>query len=147
MKYVTTRRVRIFGWIASPCLLAFIIIYSFLPSSQISTPLLNFPYSDKVAHMIAYFGVAFTLSLAFVKVGKYERYLFLLTHNIVTVVAIFIFVVFVGAAVELIQPMLNRSCELLDLIFDALGAAGGLFCGLWAIHAVQKGEIDERNSR
>jgi VanZ family protein len=147
MKFWTTKHIHLIGWIASPCIIAFIIIFSLLPSSSISSPLLAFPYSDKVAHAIAYFAGAFTLSLAIVKVEGVQPYRVLLKKNIRRVVSIFVFVVLIGALVELIQPMMNRSCELLDLIADAIGAVGGIFCGLATMHIVQKGELGERDKR
>jgi len=143
MRYITTKRVRVTGWIASPFVLALIIYLSFLPPSAQPSTVFDFPFGDKIAHMVAYFVVAFTFSIAFVQSGEFEIYRSLLKHNRTALISIFIFIVCVGAAIEIVQPLMNRSREFLDLIFDAIGTFCGLLGGSAVIYGVKKGEIGD----
>ncbi|MDC7246638.1 MAG: VanZ family protein [Sphaerochaetaceae bacterium] len=140
MRIITAKSVRIAGWVASPFILALIIFLSLLPPSQEPSSFLDFPFGDKIAHMAAYTAVAFAFSLAFLRGSKTSRLSILIKDNICSIIATFVFIVTVGGVIEIIQPLLGRSREMLDLIFDAIGTSFGILCGILVIYGVTKGD-------
>jgi VanZ family protein len=68
------------------------------------------PGKDKTLHIVAYAALMFLAGLRRPK----------------QLPAIFLFFILYGGMIELIQPYVNRSCEVLDLAADTLGLACGL---------------------
>ena len=86
--------------------LAVILVLSLRPS--LSLP--DVPGKDKTLHLLAYTALIFPAGL------RHPRLL----------PAIFLFFIFCGGMIELIQPYMGRSCEGLDWAADTLGLACGL---------------------
>jgi len=70
--------------------------------------------SDKLVHLIAFAALAFPLA----RTGR------------LGLPSVFIGASAFGGAIELIQPMFNRSADLNDWIADTIGIGCGIGCGL-----------------
>ncbi|MCF7953835.1 MAG: VanZ family protein [Spirochaetales bacterium] len=77
--------------------------------------------SDKLAHGLAYVGLAFFSSLVFNRffTGRNHYVLFML-------LSVLLYVLFIGVGVELLQPRFGRSLELLDAAADIAGGGLGM---------------------
>lgn len=99
----------------------FVLYACFRPSTGM--PKVTIPHIDKPVHFILFAGVSF-LSLLSIHVYKRESFNYKKSAIIVLLGTILL-----GYLVEVIQdtPLVNRSFEWADVLFDALGAA----CAVW----------------
>lgn len=95
-----------------------ILLASFMPSQRIPTGFTFFPNEDKVIHACMYLGLAFlflfnsrkTMAVSFSKILL-----------VVVVVSL------IGGAIELLQPIAQRTTDCIDFIANCTGAViGGL---------------------
>lgn len=80
-------------------------------------PEIKIPYIDKIAHFSFYLGLNFLLLTTLFVLGK-DR-----CQNIMSVTLI---AILYGAVIELIQPITGRSCEVLDIVANSMGAISGV---------------------
>nr|WP_309502450.1 VanZ family protein [uncultured Roseovarius sp.] len=103
------------AWWLTAALVLLIGFVTLTPIPQMQT----MSHSDKLQHFVAFSVLALPLSLA------YPRYF----------LGVFIAAVAYGGLIEVIQPHVGRSAEMLDVLADAAGAlAGGIvgrYVGLW----------------
>ncbi len=102
--------------------LALVVAAAILIVSLLPTPPVTFErvrYSDKIEHVLAYaaWGALVYLTLP----GGRRRFLLTLLIGVVF-----------GGVIELLQPLTGRSRDLLDLLADAVGTAGGA-AAAWAL--------------
>lgn len=71
-----------------------------------------FGYWDKVQHFTAYYGLALLATLAWGRRGR--------------VLAIFLAVIAMGGALEILQSLVDRDAEWLDQLANTVGASFGL---------------------
>ena len=95
-----------------------VLFASFMPSQNIPTGFTFFPNEDKVIHACMYLGLAFlflfnsrkTMAVSFPKILL-----------VVVVVSL------IGGAIELLQPIAERTCDSIDFLANCTGAVvGGL---------------------
>lgn len=103
-------------------ILLVIVVLSLIPIPEVK-PLEGVPFIDKWTHMVMYVALAGAIWIDAIK--RYDT-----DHKwLITVLAIII-PTLIGGALELIQPSVNRSCELLDFIADGVGTVFGSLIGL-----------------
>ena len=73
---------------------------------------------DKLVHLIFFAALAFPLA----RTGR------------IGLLPLFVGASAFGVAIELIQPIFNRSAEVTDLVADIFGVALGIVCGLFYRH-------------
>ncbi len=76
----------------------------------------EFALGDKIMHLIAYIALAFSMDFILPKYFKVK------TIILFTIISSSVF----GGLIEFLQGFTGRSPELLDLVFDAAGAAIGV---------------------
>lgn len=118
------------GWILSVMVGITIIILSLLPSEDLGDLHLSFAHADKLAHALAYAAFGFFLHLALVfSVPRENR-----SHKPKAWIWRFLLVLsagfFLGAMMELIQPVFERGLEIADLLADVLGTVVGYIAAL-----------------
>ena len=137
--------IQIIARIASPLIASIVTFLSLLPSSALSKPLTIFPFSDKILHLIAYIAVSFTVSIALIKVEDNLKLKDYLVCNLRRII-ISLFVVFaMGLCIELVQPWFSRQRELLDLLFNGIGAVIGEFIAVFIFFFIQRRANVETN--
>ncbi len=118
------------GWVLSIVVTITIVILSLLPADDFGNLNLTFPHADKVAHALAYAALGFFLHLALVpsasQKNRSHKPLFPLWRFLLVLSAGF----FLGALLELIQPVFERSLELADLLADVLGTVAGYLAAI-----------------
>ncbi len=91
-----------------------ILVLSLLPKEEIK----NVPLSDKFWHFSAYASLSFLAYFTFVKSINFKS-------TVIIIVACFVF----GAVIELLQPLVGRNREYMDLLVNAIGVlVGAAFC-------------------
>ena len=75
--------------------------------------------SDKLYHLISF--AILTLPIAVIRPKA--------------VWVIFILSVVYGGAIEVLQPLVDRNCELADFLADACGSMLGIFTGRWLVRS------------
>ena len=75
--------------------------------------------SDKLYHLISF--AILTLPIAVIRPKA--------------VWVIFILSVVYGGAIEVLQPLVDRNCELADFLADACGSMLGIFTGRWLLRS------------
>ncbi|MGM0503832.1 MAG: VanZ family protein [Bacteroidota bacterium] len=100
-----------------PTLVSFIILYGSITSGENfnTVSFFNFPYIDKVMHMILYFVLSLTFLASFIRSGKRTKS----DHMIIT----FVWVVSYGILMEVFQFYFTqtRSAEILDILANTSG--------------------------
>ena len=92
-----------------------ILILSLVP--QPPEIITDFELSDKIMHLIAYITLAF--SMGFILPSSFS--------TIRTILSVVIISSLYGALIEFLQGFTGRTPEGLDLVFDTIGAAIGIF--------------------
>lgn len=144
MRLSFVRLLRWIGHFSTPLILLVLILLSVSPSVGTAEVFAWFPFFDKVAHGIAYAGLGCSLfwsMAARAGTGLAEA----LRKNRFRMVGSWILLVFIGGAVEWIQPQFGRGAEWLDLVSDGIGGALGIFIGVMTM--VSAGRIDAQRSR
>ena len=91
-----------------------ILVFSLLPKETIR----NVSLSDKLMHFAAYAALSFLAYFSFIK-----------SINIKLIVIIIVACFVYGATIELLQPLVGRNRENMDLLVNAAGVlAGTIFC-------------------
>lgn len=103
-------------------ILVIIVVLSLIPIPEVK-PLEGVPFIDKWTHMVMYGGLSGAMWLDFIR--RHET-----THRWVCLILTIVIPTLIGGALELIQPFVNRSCDLLDFIADGVGAVLGSLIGL-----------------
>ncbi|MFR9546635.1 MAG: VanZ family protein [Rikenellaceae bacterium] len=80
-------------------------------------PEIKIPYIDKIVHFLFYIGLNFLLLTTLFVMNK-DSWRYIIG---VTLVAILY-----GVVIELIQPLTGRSCEVLDIVANSMGAISGV---------------------
>ncbi len=80
-------------------------------------PEIKIPYIDKIVHFCFYLGLNFLLLTTQSVFGK-DRW-----QNIICVTLI---AILYSVVIELIQPIAGRSCEVLDIVANSMGAISGV---------------------
>lgn len=96
---------------ASTLLLAMIIV--FLTLTPVTAPNIIGSASDKLYHVIAFAALTFPMALLYPPRAK----------------TVLICAIVLGAAIEIIQPMVGRTASLLDFVADLIGVLLGTFAG------------------
>ncbi|MCF7944437.1 MAG: VanZ family protein [Spirochaetia bacterium] len=99
-------------------LTVFIVWVSIIPPSRGVPSGLS---SDKLAHGLAYAGLAFFSSLVFNRFFAGRRH-----YILYMLLSVLLYVLFIGIGVELLQPRFGRSLELLDVAADIAGGGAGM---------------------
>ena len=96
-----------------------ILVLCLMPKSAEPPPfwITLIPYFDKVVHLGLY------TVLAFLWYHSYK-----LKHSKLFFVLILIYCFILGGAIELIQPYVGRTKEMMDLVADLLGSVLGIGC-------------------
>ena len=95
-----------------------VLFASFMPSQSIPTGFTFFPNEDKVIHAYMYLG------LAFLFLFNSRKTMIVTPSNILFVVII---VSIISGVIELLQPIVDRTCDSIDFIANGTGAViGGL---------------------
>jgi len=130
MKHKSMDILSLIGWILSVAVGITIVILSLLPSDDLGDLHFTFAHADKLAHALAYAAFGFFLHLALVSTVPREnrsRKLMLPLWRFLLVLSAGFFL---GALMELIQPVFERGLELADLLADVLGTVAGYFAAL-----------------
>ncbi len=109
-----------------------IIVLSLIPIPEVE-PLEDVPFIDKWTHLAMYAAMAFAMWADFLmlfrggdKEKKNTKQRWCLVFFSILIPTL------LGGALELIQPSVNRSCELMDFVADGVGAVIGTTIGLVA---------------
>lgn len=100
-----------------PILISLFILYGSTSSGENLNKIfsLNFPYMDKVIHMLMYFILSITILASLIRTGKRKKYY----HMLIT----FVWVISYGMLMEVLQFYLTqtRSAEFLDILANTTG--------------------------
>ncbi|MGC9374731.1 MAG: VanZ family protein [Bacteroidales bacterium] len=100
-----------------PTLVSLFILYGSITSEENlnKISLLNFPYMDKVIHMLLYFILSLTILASLIRSGKQKKH----NHMLIT----FVWVISYGMLMEVFQFYLTqtRSAEILDILANTTG--------------------------
>lgn len=97
-----------------------IVILSLIPIPEVK-PLEDVPFVDKWTHLVMYGALAFAM---WVDGMKKTRNLWFFVFLTIALPAM------LGGILEVVQPFVHRSCEILDFIADSVGALLGTIAGL-----------------
>ncbi len=97
-----------------------IVILSLIPIPEVKH-LEGVPFIDKWTHLVMYGALALAIWVERMKKTGNRWFLVFLT---------IVVPVMLGGILEVVQPLANRSCELLDFIADSVGALLGTIAGL-----------------
>lgn len=131
---------RILGWIghlATPVVLVTLTVLSLSPStgSMILFPWI--PFFDKFAHMGAYALLGCCMFWSMAAPTQDGRFKAVCRRNRQRAVGVWMLLMLIGLAVELVQPRFGRGAELMDLVADGLGGFIGILFAIaalaWAI--------------
>ncbi len=65
--------------------------------------------------------------------------------NALRVAVTFLIVFFIGFMIEIVQPLFNREKELLDLVFNSIGAITGIIVGMGFLMIIQRSGDGKRD--
>jgi len=109
--------------------LIFVLLLGLTLSPKMLSPI-KATHIDKVYHLVAFAGFAFTLRVAYLRFSNW------------TILA---FSILVGIGIEIAQSFIpNRGFSLGDLLADAMGAVMGVLVAVWVIH---QSAIKQSNNR
>jgi len=129
---------QVFARIVSPLITLIVTILSLLPSRSLSQTLTFFPFSDKILHLIAYVAVSATICIALARTNDQWNKRDFLLNNAMRVAITFLIVFFIGFMIEIVQPLFNREKEILDLVFNSIGAITGIIVGMGFLMIIQR---------
>lgn len=133
------------GHLLTPVVLVTLTVLSLSPASGTLVLVPWLPFFDKIAHLVAYAVLGCCMFWSMAAHVQEGRFVAVLSRNRWQAVGVWILLVLIGAAVELVQPQFGRGAEWLDLVADGVGGILGiLFANLvitWAIR------IDNRRQK
>lgn len=88
------------------------------------------PHLDKLVHLVIYFGMNFLLLFLFKTFLNKKRSIATLTPTI--------FTIFYSILIELIQPYVGRSFDLLDIAANSIGSIGAIPIFFWVDKVIQR---------
>lgn len=113
-------------YLITSIILTIIIILSLIPIPEVK-PLEGVPLIDKWTHMIMYAGLTGAMMLDCMRNKIKASVKMMLIFLMIAIV--------VGGALELLQPLVCRSCEMLDWIADSIGGVLGIVAGYFVLSA------------
>ena len=125
--------IRVVGIILLISVTALILIFSLMPASQIEKVVDLFLFADFGAHLLAYAAFGFCFFLAIVKLGQKIT----ARRRAFEVSIVMICGLVLGALIEILQPLVQRSCQLPDILADLIGTALGIAVAALLIEYIQ----------
>lgn len=113
-----------------------IIILSLIPVPEVKQ-LDNVPLMDKWVHFLMYGALTVAMWIDWILLKRQNNIPTNINDGSTPIPSVIIYIVmtlvipsFLGGMLEILQPLCNRSCEMLDFVADAIGAILGTIAGL-----------------